>query len=136
MSITVEEFRRLAKPKRHKYNVSAKEDREFDGKIYDSRAEMERAKHWRTMLESGSVQAVFEQVRMSLGIRENIYVADFLIVAHGNVFAEDVKGTETPAFRKVKKLWQRYGRLPLCVVKYDYKKRTFKTTEIISGPPC
>ena len=39
-----------------------------------------------------------------------------------NVWVEDVKGMETQAFKKHKRLWKRYGRLPLVIVKAKGKR--------------
>ena len=43
------------------------------------------------------------------------------------VWAEDVKGVETPAFRKNKRLWKSYGPCPLRII------RGGKVVETIEG---
>lgn len=115
----------IPKGRRNKYNVSPPADRTFDGKVYASKAEMERAKELRFYIERGDFMEVVEQPRVSLGCRENVYVPDFLVIPYpgtvnsipqGSAHYEDVKGMETAAFRKNLKLWSKYGRLPLHVL--------------------
>lgn len=107
--------------RRNKYGVSAPAERTFDGKIYASKAEMARAKQW----NKDPFYAVFEQVRVSLGVRENVYVVDFLVFARnprdasvnsGTFWAEDVKGMKTAKFARDIKLWARYGPCPLHIL--------------------
>ena len=105
--------------RRSKYNVSKPAARTFDGKVYASKAEMLYAKMLAEELLAGDghILDVIEQPRVSLGCRENVYVPDFLIVPiSGRPYFVDVKGMETPAFKKNVNLWRRYGRLPLHIV--------------------
>lgn len=118
---------------RNKYRVSAPDRRTFDGKTYASRAEMLYAQELDMRLRAGDLIEVVEQPRLSLGVRENVYVPDFLIVPaeRDRPYYVDVKGVETPAFKRNKKLWARYGRLDLHIVKYKGSK--FTTTEVVAG---
>ncbi len=122
--------------KHNKYNVSSPERRTWDGKVYPSMAEMMYARDVVCFARvTDNLLDYIEQPRISLGVRENVYVPDFLLIPHPHVelpYYVDVKGVETPAFKKVKKLWARYGRLDLHIVKLVGKK--FKTSEIIRSP--
>ena len=72
-----------AKPnpfKRNKYRVSPKADRTFDGRVYDSKAECVYAQNLRIAKDNGDFLEVIEQVSVCLGVRENVYRPDFLIV--------------------------------------------------------
>jgi len=52
-----------------------------------------------------------------LGVPENVYRPDFWATdSLGNERYEDVKGTETPKFRRDKKLWAAYGPCPLHII--------------------
>jgi hypothetical protein len=73
------------------------------------------------------------QPRVWLGVEENIYVPDFLVIPDGAVpHYVDVKGVETPKFKHDKKLWASYGRAALHIVK-ETSPAKFKTSEIIEG---
>lgn len=132
--LTVEEFaKKYGKKKgRNKYNVSKPEARTFRGKCYDSKAEMVYATYMAECLACGEVIEVIEQPRLWLGVPENVYVPDFLVIAPHESYCVDVKGVETPQFKKVKKLWAAYGRLPLKIV--TLKGSTFHVNEIILPP--
>lgn len=101
-------------PRRHKYNVSPAEQRTYKGRVYDSKAEMQYAE--RLDLDP-DVMWWLRQPGFDLG-EDTRYRADFLVSEFdGNIHAIDVKGMETPAFRKIKKLWRKYGIMELRVVK-------------------
>jgi predicted nuclease of restriction endonuclease-like RecB superfamily len=126
MSQTNEERWAAVTPKkRSKYGVAPKEDRTWRGKVYASKIEMEYAQ----MLAAATfVVDVVEQPRIRLG-DDHIYVPDFLVIGkcgHANYYV-DVKGVETPTFRKSKKLWAKYGRLPLHIWKKGHD------VEVIEG---
>lgn len=114
--------------KQNKYGVSPKADRTFDGKVYASKYEMERAKELRQGIACEVFREVIEQPRVSLGCRENIYVPDFIVIGQTFAWFEDVKGHSTAAFNKNKKLWAKYGRLPLHILT---RKGSGWDTEII-----
>lgn len=116
----------------NKYRVSAPEARTFNGKVYASKAECMYAQELALRLRAGELAEVVEQPRLWLGVVENIYVPDFLIIPFGDAmpYYIDVKGVETAAFKKNKKLWAKYGRLQLRIVKRS--GNGFKTTETIT----
>lgn len=117
--------------RRNKYNVAKREDRTWRGKCYDSKAEMLYAQ---LLADDPDVIEVVEQPRVWLGVPENAYRPDFLVIKeHGHPFYVDVKGVETAAFKRNKKLWAKYGRLMLAVVKYGRDGR-FTRAEIIHPP--
>lgn len=122
-----------------KYGVSHKADRIFDGKVYASKHEKERAEEWAILLRNRLVLDVIEQPRLWLGVRENVYVPDFLVIpirTDKDPWYEDVKGMETAAFKKNVKLWARYGRLPLHILTREGSSwKTEIITPILPEPP-
>lgn len=122
---------RSRSPRRNKYNRADKEDRTWEGKVYDSKAEMVyRRDILETMLKSGDVLSVTEQPRVHLGDRVNVYVPDYLVIPReGRPYFVDVKGMETAKFKKDVARWRLRGPLELLVVKQ--KGRGFETTDII-----
>jgi hypothetical protein len=117
---------------RNKYKVSPADQRRFNGRTYGSKAEMGYAKILFSQRLSGEVVDYVEQPRLWLGVPENIYVPDFLVIlADGSQHYVDVKGVETQKFKRDKKLWRSYAYLELHIVKASGKN--FKTTEVIEG---
>lgn len=101
---------------RNKYRVSAPSERTYRGKTYDSKAERDYAAGVWALLGTEYLEIV-EQPRLFLGVRENVYVPDFLLIpAAGEAHYVDVKGAETQKFAKDKRLYLEYGRLPLVIV--------------------
>lgn len=101
-----------------KYRVAPPEERKWNGRTWASKAEMRYAQELDIFLANGDVRLIVEQPLFRLGCPENTYHADFLVVeSNGDVVAIDVKGVETPAFKRTKKLWEAYGRIPLKIVK-------------------
>ena len=99
---------------RHKYNVSPPDQRTYKGRVYHSKAEMIHA----TTLDLDNAVAWWgRQVPFDLG-EDHRYIADFLVqYEDGNQLeVHEVKGRETPAWRKTKQLWRKYGTLPLRVI--------------------
>lgn len=131
--LTTDEFlKKFRKPKRSKYNVAPAEDRRWNGRAYDSKAEMLYAIHLEEQRALGVLIEIVAQPRIWLGVPENVYVPDFLVIpaeGFGEAHYIDVKGVETQQFKKVKKLWKAYGRIPLKIV--VQKGRSFVTNEII-----
>jgi hypothetical protein len=87
--------------------------------VYDSKAEAEYAAMLDLEHRNGDVVTWSRQPSFMLG--DVRYRADFLVTYSKNgvpVFPVviDVKGFETSAFRRTKKLWKRYGQLQLVVV--------------------
>lgn len=119
--------------RRHKYKVATPDRRTWDGKTYASRAEMFFARHLADHKARGTILEFIEQPRTWLGVRENVYVPDFLVVPSDVVtppYFVDVKGVETPAFKRNKRLWKRYAVLDLHVVTVDAAGRP-ATREVI-----
>lgn len=117
---------------RNKYRVAPPEQRHWNGKTYDSKAEMRRAVELHALLDVGHFAEIVEQPKLSLGVRENVYRPDFLLIpVDGHPYYEDVKGQETAKFKRDKKLWRRYGRLPLHVVMSRGSR--FETVEVVEG---
>lgn len=113
----------------NKYNTSDPAKRRWQGRTYDSKAEMEYAKALDLLRQAGEVIEYIEQPRCWLGVPENIYVPDFFVVEPTQCYYVDVKGMETAPFKRNKKLWKSYGRHPLRIVKR--KGGRFTTTEVI-----
>jgi hypothetical protein len=116
----------------NKYKVSPKEDRTWRGKVYASKAEMRYRRDVLNILEHvDDTITIIEQPRLHLG-PDHVYVPDFIVLNDGVPYAVDVKGVETPAFKKAKKLWRKYGRIHLHIVRAKGKTK-FETTEILDG---
>lgn len=107
-----EAFRRQ---RRHKYSACPTS---HGGVRYASKAEASRAVELDLLIRAGDLKRIDRQVRIALGIAENVYVVDFVVTPmRGRPWAEDVKGYETPAFKRHKRLWRRYGPMPLLILK-------------------
>lgn len=96
---------------------------EYAGESYDSKAEAAYAKHLDSDLScaAGGILFYNRQPKFTLGCPENIYKPDFLIVYQRHVVAVDIKGHETPKFKKDRKLWAKYGPCPLQIVRLKLK---------------
>lgn len=105
-----------------KYGVSPSRDRTWQGRTYDSRAEMRYAAWaWAQVYDitrpSGFLQDIVEQPRVPLGA-DTIYRPDFLLIPLvGTPWYVDIKGHVTTEFKRIMKLWAKYGRLRLDLVK-------------------
>lgn len=100
---------------------------EYAGVLFDSKAEARRAAELDLLVKAGHVRFWIGQPKFRLGCPENVYRPDFLVVAgNGSVYVEDVKGVDTPKFRRDLKLWRAYGPCPLHVVRA-------KDTEVVMG---
>lgn len=100
---------------RHKYMAKRTE---YDGVSYASKAEAQRAQALDWLQRNGDILAWFRQVKCYLGVPENTYTPDFLVIGvAGQCWFEDVKGMETAAFKRNKRLWKSYGRLVLRIIK-------------------
>jgi hypothetical protein len=119
---------KAAGKKRNKYNVSPSTARTWRGRVYDSKAEMHYAQGLHAAMEAGHGTEIIEQPAVRLG-EDTVYRPDFLVIelATAQAYYVDVKGAETKEWRKNVKLWRKYGRLPLHVVKKG------KTVEVIEG---
>ena len=114
-----------------KYKVAPPEERRAMGRTFSSKAEKEYALHLEAMVDNGIIMDYVCQPRVWLGVHENVYVPDFLVIPVGaSPHYVDVKGHETNKFKRDKKLWKAYGRWPLVIVKSSGKGK-FETTERI-----
>ena len=136
MNITSQQLAALqgGKPaRRSKFNVAPREDRTYGGVVFDSKAEMCRAMALDMLIAGREIRSWTRQPRFQLGVKENVYVADFRVIgADGEEWIEDVKGASTPKWRRDLRLWRSYGPLPLHVLKHLGGIR-FHTTIIPKG---
>ena len=89
----------------------------YNGVRYASKAEAARACEFDFLLRAGHILLWIGQPTIRLGVPENVYRPDFLVIpTEGLPWFEDVKGVETQKFRRDKKLWARYGKLPLRII--------------------
>jgi len=117
----------------NKYNVAPKEQRKFMGRIWASKAEMQRAQELQLMKEQGLILEYLIQPKFFLPDETSTYTADFLVIAldpYLEIWVEDVKGRETQKFKSDKKRWEKHGKLPLHILK---KKGNRWQTTIIQG---
>lgn len=97
-----------------KYNVAPRALRTYRGRAYDSRAEMRYAIR---LAADANVRLWIPQPIVQLG-EDFTYRPDFFVLYRdGEAVFVDVKGAETQAFKKTKRLWAKYGLAPLHVVK-------------------
>jgi hypothetical protein len=89
----------------------------YNGVRYDSKSEAARAALLDRNVEDGHALFWVGQPKFRLGVPENVYRADFLVVTPHGVHVEDVKGHETPKFKRDRKLWASYGPCELWVVR-------------------
>lgn len=113
-----------------KYNRGAASRRRWNGRTYDSIAEMRYAQQLHARVASGDLLIVIEQPRLWLGVPENVYVPDFFVLAtDGRCLFVDVKGSSTAKWRRDMKLWAAYGPAELVVI----DARTLRTDSTIDG---
>lgn len=92
--------------KRNKYHNTRTE---YNGKVYDSRREADRAAELQVLVRVGEVATILEQVSFVLpgGVK---YRADFLILKKDGTFIiEDAKGVRTKEYQIKKKLMASLG---------------------------
>jgi len=77
------------------------------------------AQYLQLLKDAGEIADFAEQPTVELGIPENKYRPDFYVTPGGpdQPYYVDVKGHETAAFKKNKRLWKRYGACALVIVK-------------------
>ncbi len=110
-----------AKAKPHKYGAKATT---YKGVRYDSQAEARYAADLDLQKQAGDIAFWLRQVKIPLGVDISTRI-DFLVFTSShnprsswfNVYAAEVKGVETADFRRVRKLWTKYGPCNLCIVK-------------------
>ena len=90
----------------------------YNGVLYASKAEALFAQQLDALVNAGEIRFWVGQPLFRLGCAENTYRPDFLVIASGGeAWAADVKGVETPAFRRNRKLWIQYGPCELRILK-------------------
>ena len=95
--------------------VSPKEKRTYRDVVYDSIAEMKRAQEL-DLFVGGNLSHWFRQVPFQLG-PDTSWHADFVCISYdANVWVEDVKQFETPASRRIVRLWKKYGPHDLHII--------------------
>ena len=105
--------------RKQKYNAKPTE---YKGRKYDSKAEALFAVRLDELKDKGIVHLWLRQTPFDLG-EDTRYRADFFVIeTNGTFYAVDVKGMETPSFKKIKKLWKKYGEMPL---------RVWKTNKVV-----
>lgn len=112
-------------PKRSKYNAKRTE---YNGRVYASRAEADRAINLDAMQRAGIVEWWEPQIPISIGESgiDKRYIVDFIVYGKHGLRAEDVKGRDTPSFRRHVRQWRKRGPMPLHVI------RNGVVTEIIT----
>ena len=89
----------------------------YRGWRFDSKAEAAYAKHLDDQIKLGVVAFWLRQTPFDL-TEDDRYRADFMVFETGSeMYAVDVKGAETESFRRVRRLWLKYGQVPLKIVK-------------------
>ena len=107
-------YPRLNAPRRNKYNAKPTV---YKGRKYDSKAEATYAKLLDKMQDKGIVHLWLRQISFDLG-EDTRYRADFFVIeTNGDFYAVDVKGYESSSWKRIRKLWAKYGIMPLHVVK-------------------
>lgn len=107
--------------------------RTHDGVQYASTLEADYAAHLDVLVQNkgSSLDFWLRQVPFRLG-KDAVYRTDFVVFfRHADKYActaVDVKGIETREFRRIRKLWKKYGPMPLYVVT---RKRKQWCTEVI-----
>jgi hypothetical protein len=101
---------------RNKYNAKKTE---YGGVVYDSKSEAMHARRLDLLKQAGDVLWWLRQVPVMIGEPgvDKPYRIDFQVqYRNGEVVGEEIKGVETPKFRRDKKLWRKRGPFPLHVI--------------------
>ena len=117
--------------KRHKYGAKKAGSLLFEGRMFDSKAERDRAEQLKVMEKDGEIQDLELQPQTSLSDAEIGYKPDFAYTENGVRIYEDVKGVETEGFRIKARLWKKYGLGPLRITKRKGTKSPSTTTKTI-----
>ena len=113
---------KIKRPRRNKYNANPTV---YRGWRFDSKAEAEYAKILDALKGRLHVLWWLRQVPIDLN-EDDRYRVDFLVCYDdGTLEAVEVKGMETDRFRRIRRLWLKYGPFPLKIVKKG------RTTEIL-----
>lgn len=129
--------RKIRPSKRHKYGIADAVDRTYKDIVYGSAAEAECAQMFDLLVRGGVYVDVKRQVAFQLGdIR---YVADFVVNGFDpqqvlRRWVVEVKGVETQRFRLVRRLWPKYGTMPMLIYKRKGKGWDVETIEGAQRP--
>ena len=118
-------------PKQNKYRAKKAGSLLFSGRMFDSKAERDRAEQLKVMENDGDIQDLELQPQTSLSRAEIGYKPDFAYTEDGVRIYEDVKGVETEGFRLKARLWKKYGLGPLRITKRKGTKSPFTITKTI-----
>lgn len=119
-------------PKRkNKYGAKKAGSLLFEGRMFDSKAERDRAEQLKVMEKDGDIQELELQPQTSLSRAEIGYKPDFAYTENGVRIYEDVKGVETEGFRLKARLWKKYGFGPLRITKRKGVNSPFTITKTI-----
>lgn len=100
---------------------------EFNGRIYDSKAEALRASQLDAESRATNTRWT-PQPSFALG-PDKRYRPDFMVRDYIDVWCEDVKGYTPRTFGRIKTLWNKYGICPLKVLRL--KGDRFEVVEIV-----
>ena len=100
-------------PRPHKYGAVSTE---YNGVTYASQVEATRAAELDLLVRGGVIDRWRRQVHFPLG-EDFGTVVDFLVESNGKTWVEEVKGFETSDFHRVRRLWQKYGPVPMLILK-------------------
>jgi Protein of unknown function (DUF1064) len=111
----------MANP-RNKFGVASKENRTWEGLLFDSKREMDIYREYRALIPRGGLVAIERQIRIPLevnGVKVCTYFADFRLTwDSGSVELVEVKGFETAVWKlKYKLLMAVYPELKLRIVR-------------------
>jgi hypothetical protein len=93
---------------------------EYGGATYDSRAEAAHARRLDLLQRAGDVLWWLRQVPVMIGQPgvDRPYRVDFVVQYRDlRVVAEEIKGVETPQFKRQKKQWAKRGPFPLHIIR-------------------
>lgn len=106
------------KPVKEKYHRAAKEDRTWEGVVYDSKKEMTRHQELLLLEKAGGITNLKyhpDKFEMNLYdyagklVEKVIYEADFTYYVNGIFVVEDVKGFRTKDYKRKKRLMKHFG---------------------------
>ena len=117
--------------KKNKYGAKKAGSLLFEGRMFDSKAERDRAEQLKVMERDGDIQELELQPQTSLSKAEIGYKPDFAYTENGVRICEDVKGVETEGFRIKARLWKKYGYGPLRITKRKGIKSPFTISKTI-----
>ena len=119
-------------PMANKYRAKRSGSALFGGRMFDSKAERDRAEGLKAMEQDGSITDLELQPQTVLTRAGINYKPDFAYTEGNGVrYWEDVKGVETEGFRIKAKLWSCYGPGPLRITKRKSVKAGFQVTKTI-----